>query len=110
MPNLIKGGDANAVDAGSSRPVERLLPTAAVASATAPAAKAADSISITDTARRLAALQQTVASMPEIDAGRVSALTQAIEQGQYAADPGKIADRLLQLENDLAAASQRKIF
>jgi negative regulator of flagellin synthesis FlgM len=109
MPNLIEGGDASAVDTGSSRPVERARPAAPVAAATAPVASPTDSVNITDTARRLAALQQTVASMPEIDAGRVAALSLAIERGQYAADPSKIAARLLQLENDLAAASQRKI-
>jgi flagellar biosynthesis anti-sigma factor FlgM len=46
--------------------------------------------------------------MPEIDAARVTELRQAIERGQYRADPEKIADRLLQLERDLADASQRR--
>jgi flagellar biosynthesis anti-sigma factor FlgM len=46
--------------------------------------------------------------MPEIDAARVTELRQAIERGQYHADPEKIADRLLQLERDLADASQRR--
>jgi len=108
MTERIKGSDTSAVDSGSSRSVERLRQSAAVPSATAPVAKPADSVNITDTARRLAALQETVAGMPEIDAGRVAALTQAIEQGQYAADPNKIAERLLQLERDLAAVGQRK--
>jgi negative regulator of flagellin synthesis FlgM len=108
MANRIEGSDTNAVDTGASRPVERMRHSAQVPTATAPAAKPADSVNITDTARRLAALQETVASMPEIDAGRVAALTLAIEQGQYAADPNKIAERLLQLERDLAAAGQRK--
>ena len=109
MTNRIKGSDQSAVETGTSRTIERLRPAAAAGSATtaATAASPADSVSITDTARRLAALQDAVASMPEIDAGRVAALSQAIEQGQYSADPRKIADRLLQLERDLAAAGQR---
>ena len=106
MPTRIKGSDTSAVDAGASRSVERLRRSAPVSSATTPAAATtSDSVSITDTARRLAALQETVAGMPEIDAGRVAALSQAIEKGQYAADPHKIADRLLQLERDLAATA-----
>ena len=109
MPNRIEGSDTSAVDSGANRPVERVRHSAPVPTATAPVAKPGDSVNITDTARRLAALQETVASMPEIDAGRVAALAQAIEQGQYAADPNKIAERLLQLESDLAAASQRRI-
>ena len=109
MPSRIEGGDTSAVDTGTSRTVERLRPSAPVTPATsAPVQQQADSVSITDTARRLAALQETVANMPEVDAGRVAALSQAIEQGQYAADPRKIAARLLQLERDLAAAGQRK--
>ena len=109
MSNRIERGDASAVDTGTSRTVERLRPTAPVGATTAaPAAAQADSVSITDTARRLAALQEAVARMPEIDAGRVAAFSQAIEQGHYAADPRKIADRLLQLERDLAAAGRRE--
>jgi negative regulator of flagellin synthesis FlgM len=107
----IKGPNTGAVDGGSSRPVERVNRTAPVSSATTPAAQAqaqTDSVSITDAARRLAALQESIASLPEVDAKRVTELRQAIEQGQYAADPGKIADRLLQLERDLAGAGQRQ--
>jgi negative regulator of flagellin synthesis FlgM len=108
MTNRIKGSDPSTVDTGVSRAIERARPAAPAGSATTAAATApADSVSITETARRLAALQDAVASMPEVDAGRVAALSQAIEQGQYSADPRKIADRLLQLERDLAAAGQR---
>jgi negative regulator of flagellin synthesis FlgM len=108
MPNRIKGSDSSVVDTGTSRAIERLRPAAPVGSATtAAAAPPADSVNITDTARRLAALRDVVAGTPDIDGGRVAALSQAIEQGQYAADPRKIADRLLQLERDLAAAGQR---
>lgn len=110
MTSRIKGSDPSAIDAGTSRSVERLRRSAPIGSATTAANKQteSDSVSITDAARRLAALQEAVASMPEVDAGRVAAISQAIEQGQYAADPRKIADRLLQLERDLAAAGQRK--
>ncbi len=108
MPNRIERSDASAVESGASRAVERLRPAAPVGTTTStPTANQTDSVSITDTARRLAALQEAVAGMPEIDAGRVAALSQAIDQGQYAADPRKIADRLLQLERDLAAAGRR---
>jgi negative regulator of flagellin synthesis FlgM len=108
MTDRIKGSDPGAVDTGVSRTIERLRPAAPAGSATtAAAASPADSVTITDTARRLAALRDLVANMPEVDAGRVAALSQAIDQGQYAADPRKIADRLLQLERDLATAGQR---
>lgn len=112
MTSRIKGSDTSAVDAGTSRTVERLRRTAPAGSATLSAKtttdKTSDNVSITDTAHRLAALQELVKGSPDIDAGRVAVLSQAIEHGQYSADPRKIADRLLQLERDLTAAIQRK--
>ncbi|MDE2220563.1 MAG: flagellar biosynthesis anti-sigma factor FlgM [Gammaproteobacteria bacterium] len=109
MTNRIKGSDPSAVDTGTSRTIERLRPAAPAGSATTPTSAApADSVNITDAARRLAELRDVVANVPEIDAGRVAALSQAIEQGRFAADPHQIANRLLQLERDLAAAGQRR--
>ena len=109
MTTRIKGPDTSAVDTGASRPVERLrrASPAGSTSASTPSAQT-ESVSITDTARRLAVLQETIAGMPEVDAARVTELRQAIERGQYRTDPEKIADRLLQLERDLADASQRR--
>jgi negative regulator of flagellin synthesis FlgM len=106
----IKGSDTSAVDAGATRTVERVRRSAPAGQATgaAPGAHQAESVSITDTARRLAALQVTIAGLPEVDANRTTELRQAIERGQYQANPAKIADRLLQLENDLANAGQRR--
>jgi negative regulator of flagellin synthesis FlgM len=105
----IKGTDTSAVDAGTSRPLERVRRAAPAGSTSSSTPSApTESVNITDTARRLAALQETIALMPDIDAARVTELRQAIERGQYHADPEKIADRLLQLERDLADASQRR--
>ena len=109
MTTLIKGGDTCAVDTGANHALERVRRTAPAGSATSTAPGAAtESVNITDTARRLAALQETIAGMPEVDAARVTELRQAIERGQYHANPEKIADRLLQLERDLGAAGQRR--
>ena len=109
MTTRIKGSDTSAVDTGTGRALERVRRAAPVGSSLSAAPSAAtESVSITDTARRLAALQETIAGMPEVDAARVTELRQAIERGQYHANPEKIADRLLQLERDLAAAGQRR--
>ena len=109
MTTRIKGSDTSAVDAGATRSVERVRRSAPAGQAThaAPGTQT-ESVSITDTARRLAALQVTIASLPEVDANRVTELRQAIERGQYHANPEKIADRLMQLERDLADATQRR--
>ena len=108
MPNRIKGTDTSAVDTGASRPVERLSRVAPVSSAAAQAPRPGDSVSITDAARRLTALQAQIAQVPEVDAGRVTELRQAIDQGKYRANPGVIADKLMKLESDVAAATRQQ--
>lgn len=110
MPTRIKGTDTSAVDAGKARGVGGVRRNAPVSGGTASQpASAADSVSITDAARRLAALQEHIASLPEVDAARVTELRQAIEQGKYKANPEVIADKLLQLEQDLGGGqSQRR--
>jgi negative regulator of flagellin synthesis FlgM len=105
----IKGSDTSAVDAGATRTVERVRRSVPAGQTTTAAPNAlTESVNITDTAHRLAALQVTIAGLPEVDAKRVTELRQAIERGQYHANPEKIADRLLQLERDLADAGQRR--
>lgn len=108
MPTRIKGTDTSAIDTGKARGLA--APRPGVSGSSAPAtttSRPSDSVSITDAARRLAALQEQIAALPEVDAARVTELRQAIEQGKYKASPGAIADRLLQLERDFAAASQQ---
>lgn len=108
MTNRIKGTDTSAVEAGTGRVIARVqsVPAVGGTDSQAPAGPAGDSVSLTDTALRLAALQEKVAALPDVDAGRVAELRQAIEQGQYRADPAAIADRLLQLERDLGVAGR----
>lgn len=109
MTSRIKGTDTSAVDTGKARGVAAPRRGATVGGSSAPAAApAADSVSITDAARRLTALQEQLAAMPEIDAARVTELSQQIDQGKYRANPAAIADRLLQLERDFAAASKQQ--
>ena len=48
-----------------------------------------------------------VVDTPDIDAGRVAAVQQAIDSGQYTVSPERIAARLLQLEQDLASATSQ---
>ena len=108
MTTRIKGSNTSAVESGASRQVEPVRRAGAPAASTAAPAAAGDSVQITDAARRMAALQQHIASLPEVDAARVAQISQALEQGRYTVNPGKIADRIAQLESDLAAAAQRQ--
>jgi flagellar biosynthesis anti-sigma factor FlgM len=64
-------------------------------------------VHITDSARQLAGLQQAIHELPEIDTQRVESLQQSIGRGQYHADAGRIADKLLQLEGEIAGSGKQ---
>ncbi len=58
----------------------------------------ADQITLTNAARRLSDLNQSVNDQPAVDQERVAALRQAIQDGSYQVNAAKIADRLLALD------------
>jgi negative regulator of flagellin synthesis FlgM len=96
----IKGTDSLSIGSGSRglEPVTRAAPVAPPA----PVQPEADNVYLTGSARSMAALAQAVFDAPEIDAGRVQELQQSIQNGSYRIDAGRIADRLMQLEQDLS--------
>ena len=105
MTDRIKGLGSSSLGASSSgTPVEQIRASTAPSSATAAPQPGVDSVNITDSARRLSALAQAVQSAPDVDSQRVAALQQAIGNGQYQISPERVADRLLQMEQDLVAA------
>ncbi|MDH5444960.1 MAG: flagellar biosynthesis anti-sigma factor FlgM [Gammaproteobacteria bacterium] len=57
-----------------------------------------DKVSLTDTAARLKALEQSLANQPEIDKERVSDVQNAINQGKYKVDAGRVADKMMNFE------------
>jgi negative regulator of flagellin synthesis FlgM len=72
-----------------------------------PAARAPDAatqsseVSITGAAAKLAALEQTLQTLPAADASRVSAVDAALASGQYIVDPQTIASGLMSTEQAL---------
>ncbi len=56
---------------------------------------------ITDSAKQLAALEQTIKDMPAVDEARVEQVRSSIQNGTYQIDSGKIADKLLGIEKGL---------
>ncbi|MFO8003315.1 flagellar biosynthesis anti-sigma factor FlgM [Thioalkalivibrio sp.] len=57
-----------------------------------------DQVTLTDTARRLSDLTQTVSDQPAVDRGRVDEIRRAIQEGRYEVNAERVADRLLQTE------------
>jgi negative regulator of flagellin synthesis FlgM len=58
-------------------------------------------VHITDSASRLASIEQMLREMPAIDEARVAQVRSALADGTYTIQPEHIADRLLQLEKAL---------
>ncbi len=107
MANRIKGLDGGSIGPGSSNPIEKIRPSNAVGGAATGEASptvSKDSVDITPSARAMTSLSQAIKDTPDIDSGRVAAVQQAIDSGQYTINPGRIADRLVQLEQDLGSA------
>jgi negative regulator of flagellin synthesis FlgM len=59
-------------------------------------------VHITDSASKLATLEQAVRDMPAVDQTRVTQLRSAIEQGSYQVQPEHVADQLMQMDKALA--------
>jgi flagellar biosynthesis anti-sigma factor FlgM len=109
VANRIKGLDGGSIGSDSSNPIEKIRISTTVSSGSGESSPPAqtDSVHITQSARSLAALSQAVHDSPDIDSGRVAAAQQAIESGQYTVSPGRIAARLLQLEQDLGSTTSQ---
>lgn len=57
---------------------------------------------ITDSAKGLAALEQAVRDLPAVDTARVQQVSSKLASGTYKVDAGRVADKLLRSEQDLA--------
>lgn len=86
------GGNSQATDSSS-----------AVSSGT-PAAQTDDQLKLTDSAKALQQASRTHST--EVDSQRVEHVRQALADGSYKIDAGRIADRLVSMERQLGATSQ----
>jgi negative regulator of flagellin synthesis FlgM len=60
-----------------------------------------DTVSLTDTATRLKSLENTIASLPVVDAHRVERIKKALAEGTYTIDDKKVAEKLHRFEQTL---------
>jgi negative regulator of flagellin synthesis FlgM len=106
VADRIKGLDSSSIGASSTgTPIEQIRTATPVnPQGGGTSQPSVDSVNITDSARRLSALALAVHDAPEVDTARVDALQQSIGNGQYTINPDLIADRLLQMEQDLGGA------
>jgi len=62
-------------------------------------------VQITSTAQMMASLEQQISSTPDVDQSRVDSIRQALSNGSYQPDAGRIADGLLAAQKFDAEAS-----
>ncbi len=67
----------------------------------APASKAGDTVTLTDSARSLQKIEAAVAKAPVVNASKVAKVKHAISSGTYQVNAGRVADKLLQFERGL---------
>lgn len=99
MPTKIGGFDSGPVQVGTSRSVKRAGDS--VGSTQTADASTTDT-HITDSARKLAALEQVVRDLPAVDEARVQQVSARLANGSYEVNAERIADKLLRSEQDLA--------
>ncbi|WMJ69138.1 flagellar biosynthesis anti-sigma factor FlgM [Stenotrophomonas sp. 24(2023)] len=63
--------------------------------------EAADSLRLTGEATQLQALERNLSTAPAIDANRVQAVRDALQNGTYKINPDAIASRMLELDQQL---------
>jgi negative regulator of flagellin synthesis FlgM len=99
MTNKINGVDSRLGPIGASQPVARSRENTLNEPASG---ESRSGVQITDGARQLAALEKAIAAAPVVDDARVSAVARAIDEGRYTVQPGRIADKLLRMDQELA--------
>jgi negative regulator of flagellin synthesis FlgM len=70
--------------------------------------EAESDVQLTGAARSLAALEQSLHSLPAMDEKRIAAVKRRLDSGEYQVQPQRIADKLLHLESDLRRANPRE--
>ena len=63
--------------------------------------EAADSLKLTGEATNLQALERSLSAAPAIDAERVAAVRESLQNGSYRINPEAIASRMLDLDQQL---------
>jgi negative regulator of flagellin synthesis FlgM len=69
--------------------------------ASASTSQTGDHVTLTDSARSLQRIEQAVAQAPVVNTAKVAAVKQAVSDGTYKIDAGRVAGKILQFESGL---------
>jgi negative regulator of flagellin synthesis FlgM len=104
VPNKISaynGAEPPASIQGSNGKAALVDKAQAGASPAAAATSTADQVTFTGSARTLQKLSDVIAATPVVNAAKVATIKQAVQGGTYAADPAKVAAKLLKIDGEL---------
>src|SRR5579875_2071028 len=82
--------------------------TSAAPASSRPAPAAADSADVARTETLLATIAAAAESIPEVDQARIAELQRALLSGTYQIDPQHIAQKIVELEQLLAAKGRQE--
>jgi negative regulator of flagellin synthesis FlgM len=86
---------------GTTAVAEKTGSDAAAGAAATAASQSSDHVTLTDSARSLQKIEEAIAKAPAVDTAKVASIKQAVSDGTYQIDTGRIADKLLQFERGL---------
>jgi negative regulator of flagellin synthesis FlgM len=96
------GVDNRPVQIATDKSVKRTSDSGAASSGAEKVASTGDGVQITNSARQLAALEQAIRAFPDVNQARVDQIRSAIANGTYQVSPERIAEKLMQMENQLS--------
>ena len=103
MTNKIDNNGFRPLDvSGGTRRPEGVSRDSGATASTTRAANTGDTVNLTRSGVLLQRLEETLANTPIVDAGRVSAIRDAITSGQYEVDAAAIADQIIRLDRELS--------
>jgi negative regulator of flagellin synthesis FlgM len=59
----------------------------------------ADKVSLTEMASKLQSLERSLTDVPQVDKKRVESIKEAIDNGSYQVNAGRVAEKLIQFES-----------
>ncbi|QSP94034.1 flagellar biosynthesis anti-sigma factor FlgM [Marinobacter salinisoli] len=65
------------------------------------AAASGDSVSLSNQAKNLKQIEQSLADLPEVDDNRVEKIRSALENGTYKVDAEKLAQKMLEMDKGI---------
>lgn len=97
-------GSVGGLPGGEPRP----RPAKSTSGSTTSAAASGSTVELSSLAGRMREIEAALANVPVIDSGRVAEIKQAITEGRFQVDAGKVADGLIDSVKQMLDAQARK--